>query len=182
MKIARFFAVFFTITFTLLLLQLTLKAQQLATVRAEVVRAIDDSKTTDSLYEVLENEKDEKPVVTAYLGILEALKAKHAWNPFYKLKYLKEAENTFALAVKSDPEDLEIRFLRFSVECNVPVFLGYNKNLQADHEVMMKDLENKAYGTADKPLVLTIIRYLINSKKCSTNQVKDLNRQLIALT
>jgi hypothetical protein len=180
MNFGRLFILLFMVALTAI--AFGAKAQEMEVIREKIVRAIDNSLMTDSLYTSLEKEKDRPAVKTAYMGALLALKAKHTWNPYYKLRYLNEAENTFAQAIKQDPQDIEIRFLRFSVECNVPGFLGYNKNLESDHGMIITQLEKGDYGSADKKLVVTIIRYLINSKKCSLDQLKNLNRQLIALT
>jgi hypothetical protein len=156
-------------------------SQNLEIVREDVLRAIDNSKTTDSLFDVINRQPVRLPVINAYMGALLALKAKHTWNPYAKLRYLNDAEKTLGEAVNNDPENLEIRFLRFSVECNVPAFLGAGKNLEEDHRIMLSQLEKKEYGTADKKLVVTIIRFLINSNKCNTAQLDHLNKQLTAL-
>lgn len=150
-------------------------------IRKLLVTALDSKKTTDSLYTHLSGVKDRPALLNAYMGTLEALKAKHAWNPYYKVKYLNDSERTFKGAVTHDPHNIEIRFMRFSIEHNVPKFLGYNKNLIADREEMIKQIDRKYYSSADKALVKTIINFLIDSKRCTPAESENLKEHLAAL-
>jgi hypothetical protein len=153
----------------------------LHTIRKLLVTAINSSKTTDSLYSNLGNIKNPTGLITGYIGTLEALKAKHAWNPYYKIKYLNDAEKTFKKAVVNDPSNIEIRFMRFSVEHNVPGFLGFTKNLVADRTEIIKQISRKHYASADTALVKTIITFLIDSKRCTQAENHALNQQLASL-
>lgn len=153
----------------------------LHTIRKLLITALDSKKTTDSLYNSLGSLKNRNSLLNAYMGVLEACKAKHAWNPYYKVKYLNDSEKTLQAAVQDDPHNIEIRFMRFSIEHNVPKFLGYNKNLVADREEMVKQINNKHYASADKGLVRTIITFLLDSKRCTTAEQASLKQHLAAL-
>jgi hypothetical protein len=150
-------------------------------IRKLLVTAINSSKTTDSLYRDLGSIKNRTGLITGYLGTLEALKAKHTWNPYYKIKYLNDAEKTFKGAVTRDPTNIEIRFMRFSVEHNVPGFLGYTKNLVTDRTEIIKQIDRKHYSSADAALVKTIITFLIDSKRCTPTENSNLSHHLAAL-
>jgi hypothetical protein len=71
--------------------------------------------------------------------------------------------------------------LRFSVEHNVPGFLGFNKDLITDRDEIISQLNKKNYGTGDKDLTVAIIKFLLNSKRCTPVQNEDLNKRLAAL-
>ncbi|GGH15056.1 hypothetical protein [Mucilaginibacter phyllosphaerae] len=150
-------------------------------IRKLLLTAINSSKTTDSLYRNLGAIKKPTGLITGYIGTLEALKAKHAWNPYFKIKYLNDAEKSFKGAVTRDPANIEIRFMRFSVEHNVPGFLGFNKNLAADRTEIIKQIDRKHYASADAALVKTIINFLIESKRCTPAEHLNLTRHLAAL-
>ncbi|RFZ82276.1 hypothetical protein DYU05_16820 [Mucilaginibacter terrenus] len=153
----------------------------LHTIRKLLVSALESKKTTDSLYKSLVAIKGPSSLVTGYIGTLEAIKAKHAWNPYLKIKYLNNSERTFKTAIGNDPHNIEIRFMRFSIEHNVPGFLGYNKNLTADRQEIIHQLNKSNYAAADKPLVKTIIRFLLDSKRCTTAEQHQLTQHLAAL-
>jgi hypothetical protein len=150
-------------------------------IRKLLLTAINSSKTTDSLYRNLGAIKKPTGLITGYMGTLEALKAKHAWNPYFKIKYLKDAEKSFKGAVILDPANIEIRFMRFSVEHNVPGFLGYNKNLAVDRTEIIKQIDRKHYSSADAALVKTIISFLLDSKRCTPAETHNLKQHLAAL-
>lgn len=153
----------------------------LHTIRKLLITALNSSKTTDSLYTNLGNIKNRSSLINGYMGTLQALKAKHTWNPYYKIKYLNGAEKTFKSAVTGDPTNIEIRFMRFSVEHNVPGFLGYTKNLVADRTEIIKQIERKHYSSADAALVKTIITFLIDSKRCTPAEHNILTQHLASL-
>lgn len=95
--------------------------------RQRYYAAVESATVTDKLYAELKKQPKPSPVILAYVGSLEALRAKHALNPYYKIQYLKEADKTMRRAVKADPENIEIRFLRYSYQYYVPEFLGYSE-------------------------------------------------------
>lgn len=149
--------------------------------RKKMMLAINDGHTTDSLYNYLDKLTKKTPLLLAYMGTLDALKAKHALNPYNKIVYLNASEKILRDAVADDPHNIEIRFMRFSIQHKVPHFLGYGKDLDADREEMVKQLDRKNYGSADKLLTINIIKFLIDSKRCTPNEDGDLHKQLVAL-
>jgi hypothetical protein len=144
--------------------------------------ALNSGKTTDSLYTALDKMPNKPPVYVAYLGILDGLKAKHSWNPYSKLKYLSTAEKILKQATDADPHNIEIRFLRFSIEHNAPGFLGYNKNLSTDRGEIIRQLDAHNYGTANKPLTIQLIKFLIDSKQCTPAETETLRKHLAAIS
>jgi hypothetical protein len=154
----------------------------LKVLRKQMVIAIDKSKITDSLYSSLDHIKEKSGIVNGFIGALLALKAKHAWNPYSKIKYLNRSEKVFKQAVTADPHNIEIRFMRFSIEHNVPSILGFNKDLATDSEDIIAQLDKKNYGSADKELTIAIIKFLIHSKRCTPAQNQVLNKHLTELT
>ena len=71
--------------------------------------------------------------------------------------------------------------MRFSVECNTPSFLGYDKNIKDDSNVIIDQICKKQYDDADKTFVISTIKFLIDSKKCTLTQVQELDKQLATL-
>ncbi|RKR81655.1 hypothetical protein BDD43_1805 [Mucilaginibacter gracilis] len=153
----------------------------LKVLRKQLLLAIDNGRVTDSLYNALNLSAKKTPLTTAYIGALDALKAKHTWNPYNKIKYLNLSEKQLQQAVSQDPHNIEILFMRFSIQHNVPGFLGFGKNLDADMQEMLTQLNRKNYGTADKELTISIIKFLIDCKRCTVVENDKLYKQLAAL-
>lgn len=149
--------------------------------RRQLLEAVEKRSVNDSLYQSLTTTKNRSPLLTSYLGAVEALRAKHTWNPYLKLKYLNDAEHTLEGAVNNEPHNMEIRFMRFSIEHNVPGFLGYTKHLQTDREEIIRQLDKRYYASADRDVVITIIKFLLDSKRCTPGENEFLHQQLAAL-
>jgi hypothetical protein len=149
--------------------------------RKQLLVALERRSLTDSLYKELASAANKSPINVCYLGVVQALKAKHAWNPYFKVKFLNDSEKTLQTAVSREPDNIEIRFMRFSIEHNVPGFVGYNKHLAADKDEMIRQLNKRYYATADHEVVVTIIKFLINSKRCTPHENDVLHKQLAAL-
>jgi len=150
-------------------------------IRKQMLRAIKSPKVTDSLYNDLQIISKKTPLILAYFGALEALKAKNSWNPYRKVKMLIASGKTLQQAVKASPNDMEIRFVRFSIQFNLPGFLGLSKDMAADKSQIIQQLKQKHYGYADKDYVKNIMKFMIDSKQCTAQETAFLNVQSSAL-
>lgn len=153
-----------------------LSEKKMAEVKIDLVRAVESSKTTDSLYRELDKLEHKTPILIAYVGALQALKAKHAWNPYSKIANVNRSLKTLAQAVKMDKNDLEIRFIRFSIEYNTPAFLGFGKNLDEDKKEILKHYRNENFKSAGDELVKNIAKFMIDSDRCTKDEVKVLKK------
>ncbi|UYZ60918.1 hypothetical protein [Hymenobacter latericus] len=79
-------------------------------------------------------------VVLAYKAASEAIMAKHTGGVFDKLDRVKAASQQFDAAVALNPKHPEVRFLRFSIESNLPKFLGASKHLDEDRALLTQAL------------------------------------------
>ena len=79
-------------------------------------------------------------------------------------------------AVKEDPENLEIRFIRFSILDNVPGILGFSKEREIDKDKIVFLLCNKDYSKLNVKIQKNIIQYMINSERLSTKQINLLTK------
>ena len=78
-------------------------------------------------------------VVLAYKAAAEAIRARDA-SMFNKLTYVQQAGKLFDQAVKLDDDNAEIRFLRLSVESNLPGFLGMSPHVEEDRQFLVSTL------------------------------------------
>lgn len=147
-------------------------------IRKGYYEAVYDSKRTDELYSQLKKVKSSDPLVQAYIGSLEALKAKHARNPYYKLSYLAQFDKTIRAAVKKAPDNLEIRFLRFSVQYYVPEFLGYSKEMQEDKQKIVYLITQKKYSEDERGLVKKVYHFMVETKSLTTSEINQMKRGL----
>lgn len=114
----------------------------------------------------------------AYQGGVEALKSKHAFWPLKKLNHLKESMKFFSKAIESSPNNLEIRFMRFSILHYVPSFLGYSKERDDDARAIFNLLIKKDYSLVNKEIQKGIIEFMIESNRIDDKSVKILEKEL----
>jgi hypothetical protein len=121
------------------------------------------------------------PALLAYTGAIDALKAKHAFNPFTKFSRVLSSLNTLVRAVNREPNNLEIRFIRFSILHNLPGFLGYGKERNDDMMVIVSQLAKKDYTRYDPKLQIHVIEFMLGSERLNDSQTVQLKKLAVAL-
>lgn len=116
-----------------------------------------------------------------YLGGLEAVKSKHAFWPLKKLNYLKASMKYLNQSIKIDSENLEARFMRFSILHYVPSFLGYGNEREEDAKEIFNLLINKKYDLINKEILIGIYEFMISSERLDINSTKKLKYELSTL-
>jgi hypothetical protein len=116
----------------------------------------------------------QKAVLLGYRGAVFALQGKYAWMPFSKLSFLQDALATLHKAIQQDPENVEIRFLRLTVEKNIPMFLGMAIHLTEDKD---KILENILAVSTEPEMRQVIASYILENTIC-TKKEKELLQQV----
>lgn len=114
-------------------------SQNLETIRAQYPKAKDDSELTNHLYEELAGVSESDVVLSAYKGAISSLKADFARRIRDKKEYFKEGAALLDHAVAADPENIEVRYLRLTVQENAPAIVGYRGNIDEDKEIIKKN-------------------------------------------
>lgn len=112
-------------------------------------------KSEDSCKELVEISSgftgENNPLMLGYKGSGTMLMAKHSFNPFTKMSYFKKGKQMLEKAIELDENNIELRFLRFNAQTNMPSFLGYNHNIDDDKNFILngfsqiKDLKLKDF-------------------------------------
>ena len=127
---------------TVLLMNVSFKNSDLNEVRTSYSKAVLDKKLCKKMIEELELSKEKSVIALAYLGAYQTIWANHVFNPLSKLATFKKGKNNIELAISKEPENVEIRYIRFSVQKNAPSFLGYNSHLKEDKDFLVKNKKN----------------------------------------
>lgn len=155
-------------------------SHDLQKIRKDYIESIKDEKSAIKLYDQLKSIKNPDPLIQAYLGSAQAVRAKHAWNPVNKLNFLKQGCNTLDLAVKRSPNQLEIRFLRFSLQHFLPPFLGYSTHLETDKDKILELIQKREVTRlqVDKEILKNMVNFMIDSKRCNAKEIVILRNVL----
>lgn len=95
----------------------------------------------------------------AYYGAALALKAKYGQNVREKKEFFVEAVEYIEAAVKAEPNNIEIRLIRLSVQENSPRIVKYKTNMDEDKALI---LEN--YYSQNTSVKRCIKDYISNSE------------------
>ena len=121
------------------------------------------------------------PIILAYVGGIEALKSKHAFWITTKYSLLIKSMEIFEKAVEKDPNNLEIRFMRFSILHYVPSLLGYGKEREEDANEIFKLLMKKDFSLVNKEIQIGIFEFMISSERIDNASIKILQKELSLL-
>jgi len=121
------------------------KAQTNANVelRKLYYKAAVEEKVNDVFVTKLEElDKGTNALIKGYHGMGWMLKAKYAWNPYNKVAHFKKGKKLLEQAISNDQSNPELRFLRFCVQSNAPIFLGYSGELNDDKTLLITTYPN----------------------------------------
>jgi len=110
------------------------------------------------------------PVLVCYKGASEMIKAKYGLNPLNKLENFNKGKVLITRAFSRDTLNLEMHFIRFSIQSNLPAFLGYHDELDRDKRFLL------AYtrSSTDPELQEMISKYLSALPSISPEELKQL--------
>jgi hypothetical protein len=141
-------------------------------VRKKYPLATKDETVCNELCTALKGKVDGTDVLSGYAGSVTMLMAKYTSNPFTKMEHFKEGKKLLEDAISHNKNDIELRFLRFAIQDNLPSMLGYNENLDEDKSYIMKYLP-----MLDKrELRKAIANYLIKSEKTDDKEKASLKK------
>lgn len=111
-------------------------------------------------------ESNNNNILSGYQGAVAANWANHQKEPAQKIKFFNMGRKLLEKAIISEPDNLELRFLRFTIQTNCPKAVQYDKNIVDDKEYIIKHLED----INNSELKKRIANYLLSSKKFNDSE------------
>ncbi len=87
-------------------------------------------------------EKKDNKVLVAYKGAVLTAMAKYTKGKKDKKNYFKEGAELLEYATAAQPNDIEIRTIRLSVQENAPKFLKYNSSKSIDKAFILNNFKS----------------------------------------
>lgn len=125
-------------------------------IRSNYYKAVQDKELCEKMIAELTKTKNKSATHLAYLGSFQTISANHVFSPFNKLNNFKEGKENLEKAVQKEPNSVEVRFLRLSVQKKAPSFLGYKANINEDTEFIKKN-----YHQIDSEVLQNYIQKLL---------------------
>ena len=110
--------------------------------------------------------KNDTPVLVAYKGAVLTIKAKYVKGKNNKKELFKEGVELLEYAVKTSPNNIEIRTLRLSIQENTPKFLKYHKNIMIDRQFILDRFKD----TSSKGEKMFVRSYVLQSEGFSASE------------
>ncbi|MCV2484821.1 hypothetical protein OD917_07785 [Flavobacterium sp. SH_e] len=112
---------------------------ELEKIRGNYLLAFHNKKLCRDMIVELNGSSD--PLRLAYSGGFRAIWARHIFNPISKFETFNNGKAEIEKAVLLDPENAEIRLIRFSVQSNAPRIAGYKNNMEEDKKLIKANLQ-----------------------------------------
>ena len=91
----------------------------------------------------LSNDKNiNENLFNGYKGIYYIMKCNFIINPYKKILYFKKGKEILEKSIQKDPQCIELRTLRYSVQNKAPKFLSYNHNIYEDISFINENKNN----------------------------------------
>lgn len=95
-----------------------------------------------TMYEAFENTDISKNnLLLGYKGAVELGMARHDPNVFKKMGYFNDGKKNMEKSIENDPENIELRFLRLTIQTYLPAFLGYDGSKEGDKAFVLRNLD-----------------------------------------
>ncbi|MEO5908884.1 MAG: hypothetical protein ABIR50_03975 [Ginsengibacter sp.] len=115
-------------------------------------------------------DENSNALLEGYKASATMMLAKYTFNPISKLSYFKKGKQMLENAIKADDTNIELRFLRFAVQSNIPFFLGYHSFIEDDKKILMETIPL----LNDPELKNMITAYFKNSNFLTVNEKQQI--------
>ena len=155
--------------YTFLLVGFFCKSQNPSQIRAQYPLAQESEELTSQLDDKLAQTSGADPVMMAYKGAVKTLMADFAKKVKEKKVYFKEGVELIETAFKAEPNNIEIRYLRLTIQEHAPKFLKYHDNISEDKAFIQKN-----YTSISSKELKAVIREFILESKSFDDEEKEL--------
>lgn len=153
----------------------SLQASVLEDVRNQFPR-INSMEEAELQMKLLKNEED--PASKAYYAAMLFMKAKYVKFPMSKYNYFKKGKTALDQLIQENKSNIEMRYLRFVFQNELPNFLNYHSNIEEDFSTIVKVMEKSDLNKKFKHKILENILLVKSITKNQTTQIKLLSTKI----
>jgi hypothetical protein len=95
-----------------------------------------------------------------YMAAMNFTKSRLYKFPLKKLKYFNRGKSILEEVIDAYPLNIELRYLRYSMQKKIPDFLGYNRNIDEDLVMIKKKIASSRMSIKIKSIILNNILIL----------------------
>ncbi|MDI9342237.1 MAG: hypothetical protein QM534_16805 [Sediminibacterium sp.] len=124
------------------------------TIRALFNVAHVHKKDCEQLIHLTENKN--LPVIQAYHAAATMVYSKYFINPFKATQLFNTGKTLLEDLISENYDDIELHYLRYTIQLNTPIFLGYNKSIPEDRKLLSDFLKNNLESDIGKHMMVFI--------------------------
>ena len=125
----------------IILISLSVYSNDISIIRELYQSAYTSETNCNNLRDKLNSiEANNSILIKGYEGCFYFIKCKFVTNPIEKAIYFNKGKELLETAINQNPRSVELRFLRYSIQKNIPRFLLYS-NLEKDLSFVNENIE-----------------------------------------
>jgi len=144
-----------------------LNSPSITEIRKEYPNAAISANSATAFASKFTNVSSENKVLLAYKGASIIIVAKFRKKASEKVNAFKEGAKLIEQAVNADPENIEIRLIRISIQENAPGIVKYKKNILDDKSFILK------YYKVQSTVLREYIKSFVLQSKSFSDQEKQ---------
>jgi len=137
--------------------------------------AVDKSQVAALITILNEQQQPLSARLQGYKGAATAMDAENYVMPYRKYKQFTKGRKMLEAAIIKNPDNAELRFLRFQIQVHSPAFLGYQDQTEQDKKVVMEYLNLQHNNMTDDP---DFLRKIVDAMRKS-GKLTDEERKLL---
>ena len=160
---------FFILLFSASTINLPAQSIKIEEARKLYAKSAESRDLCRQLYtKLLEIDEKNQNLLLGYKGAVMAEMARYEKNPPQKMKFFKEGKHKLEEAILRDFENIELRFLRLSIQMHSPELLHYKGQITSDKAFIESNLDK----LKNESLKKSISDYLVKVDKQGELQAK----------
>jgi len=118
-------------------------------------------------------EKNETVEAKSYTAVMFFMKSKLVKFPIAKYKYFKKGKKQLDSLINNNKNNVEIRYLRFLLQSEMPKFLGYHRNIKDDYLLIINEIEASNLKRDFKIKILNNVLLISTLSSEKSKQIKQ---------
>lgn len=144
----------------LMLCPMLLNAKGIDDVRTDF-HNIDDETRLIAFLKMVDEVNDDRKIPYKIAAAMQ--QALYTSNPFKKLKYFNQGRQELDAFIAMHPQNIEAYYVRFLVQTEAPVFLGYRQDIEHDSIYIMEHLDAASLPKNYKGQILQTMNKLLKN-------------------
>jgi len=101
------------------------------------------AENTEKFYQLTsKSDYSKNHIIAAYHGCALTLKAAFSSSIGNKISFFKQGKKLIEASIEKDPDNIELRMVRLSVQTSAPGITGYKKNIEEDKTFIINHIES----------------------------------------